>query len=135
MNYGQSNILKLSFPNVTNVKRPVIEVQDIQLNPFWVTGFIAGEGSFYITTDKKTNKMRPVFSIGLNERDKYLLLKINTFFKHIGSVYMSPSNSSAEIKIYKMSNISILINHFIDYPLQGFKHDNFIIWCEMVKLL
>lgn len=75
----RSNILKLLFPNSANIKRPVVEIRETKLNPFWVTGFIAGEGSFYINTNKITKKMRPVFSMGLNERDKFLLLKINDF--------------------------------------------------------
>jgi len=79
--------------------------------------------------------MRPVFSIGLNERDKFLLIKINKFFKEIGSINTSSSNNSAEIKIFKLGNINSLINHFKDYPLQGFKLHNFTIWCEIVKLL
>lgn len=79
--------------------------------------------------------MRPVFSIGLNERDKYLLLKINSYFKEIGSVYVSASNNSAEIKIFKLQYIDSLINHLNDYSLQGFKFLNFTVWCEIVKLL
>ena len=79
--------------------------------------------------------MRPGFSIGLNERDKFLLIKINKFFKDIGSLYASSSNNSVEIKIVKKGNFNSLINHFKCYPLQGFKLYNFTIWCEIVKLL
>ena len=55
MNFGKSDILKISFPNVTMFKRPVVESNGTELNSFWVTGFIAGEGSFYISKNKKTN--------------------------------------------------------------------------------
>ena len=57
------------------MKRPLVKINDIPLNPFWVTGFVEGEGSFYIN-----NKMRPGVSIGLNDREKFLLIKINKFF-------------------------------------------------------
>lgn len=79
--------------------------------------------------------MNPRFSIGLNIRDRFLLLKINNFFKEIGSVYVSPSNNSTELKIFKPNNLSFLINHFKHYPLEGFKLYNFTIWCDIVKLL
>lgn len=79
--------------------------------------------------------MRPVFSIGLNNRDKPLLIRINNFFNEIGSVYASYSNNSAELKIFKLSNFDSFIKHFSIYPLIGFKHYNFTIWCEIVKLL
>lgn len=84
MNRGQSEKLKLSFPNITITNKPVVEINDQslaqKLNPFWITGFIIGEGSFYINFYKNTNKMWPVFSIGLNERDRFLLIRINNFF-------------------------------------------------------
>ena len=54
MNFGKSSKLKLSFPNVILMKRPLVKINDIPLNPFWVTGFVEAEGSFYIN-----NKMRP----------------------------------------------------------------------------
>lgn len=64
-----------------------------------------------------------------------ILLKINNFFQEIGSVYVTPSNNSAELKIFKSSNFYILINHFKDYPLQGFKLYNYTIWRDLVELL
>ena len=134
MNFGESEKLKLLFPNIVSMERPRLEMSNSTLNPFWVTGFIEGEGSFHINT-KNNSKMRPVFSIGLNQRDKFLLIKINNFFKEIGSVYMSSTNNSAELKIYKLYNFDSLIDHFNNYPLIGFKLYNFTIWCEIVKLL
>jgi len=56
MNFGQSKILKLSFPNITKIERPAVVIQDTELNPFWVTGFISGEGSFYIIQIKQLIK-------------------------------------------------------------------------------
>lgn len=135
MNYGESKILKLCFPNITKAIRPAIVRQDNILDPLWVTGFIAGEGSFYVYFHKSTNKFRPVFSLGLNERDRFLLISINTFFKQLGSVYGSSSNNSTELKIFKFDNLSVFINHFSDYPLEGFKLYNFSIWSEIVEIL
>ena len=135
MNFGESNKLKLVFPNVIKIKRPEIKIYNTELDPFWVTGFITGEGSFYISINKTTHKMRPVFSIGLNVGDKFLLEKMNRFFNNIGSIYTTSSNNSAEIKIFKLVNISNLINPLESYPLQGFKLYNFKLWCEIIELL
>lgn len=61
MNRGQSEKLKLSFPNISITNKPVVEIYDQslaqKLYPFWITG----EGSFYIYLYKNTNKMWPVF--------------------------------------------------------------------------
>lgn len=135
MNYGESDKLKLLFPNINSIKRPLVEISNSKLNPFWVSGFIGGEGSFYVNTKKNTLRVRPVFSIGLNQKDKPLLIRINKFFKEIGSIYESDTNNSAELKIFKSSGFCDLMDHFSSYPLKGFKLYNFTIWCEIVKLL
>lgn len=56
MNFGESDKLKLLFPNIISIKRPrpLVEMSNVKLNPFWVTGFIEGvrSGSFHINTNK-----------------------------------------------------------------------------------
>lgn len=79
--------------------------------------------------------MRPWVSIGLNDREKYLLIKINEFFEGIGSVYETPKHNFAEWKVFKLANFNSLMVHFNNYPLQGFKAYNYSIWCEILKLL
>lgn len=79
--------------------------------------------------------MRPVFSIGLNNKDQSLLIRINKFFQEIGSIYRTDTNNSVELKVYKLGNFNSLINHFTIYPLQGFKLYNFNIWYNIIKLL
>lgn len=135
MNFGESEKLKESFPNATPKKRFVIDCNNIYLNPFWVTGFIEAEGSFYITENKNTSVLRPWFSIGMNVREKFLLVKLNEFFNNIGSVYENPCNRSAELKVFKLASFDSLKNHFNNHPLQGFKGYNFSIWSEILKLL
>lgn len=134
INFGESDKLKLSFPNIIPALKPVMLITDAPLNPFWVSGFVEAEGSFYISTNSKTNKMRPWASVGLNNRDKFLLIKINNFFGEIGSIYETSTNNLAEWKVFKLANFNLLIEHFNKYPLKGFKSYNFSIWCEIVKL-
>lgn len=40
MNFGESDKLKILFPNVKLAKKPKLELSNIELNSFWVTGFI-----------------------------------------------------------------------------------------------
>lgn len=135
MNFSKSDNLMLSFPNITLLEKPILDIDDKPLNPFWVTGFMEADGSFFININKITNKVRPVASIGLNDREKFLLEKINKFFNEIGSVYESPKHNFAEWKVFKLTNLEYLINHFNNYPLKGFKSYNFSIWCEIIKLI
>ena len=47
MNWGLSEKLKLTFPNVVPVERPLVKNQKIH-DPNWLAGFTSGEGSFMI---------------------------------------------------------------------------------------
>lgn len=49
INFGESKNLKESFPNATPKNRSLIDCSITSLNPFWVTGFIEAEGSFFVT--------------------------------------------------------------------------------------
>ena len=53
MNFGKSDNLILSFPNITLTEKPILNIDDASLNPFWVTGFMEADGSFYVNIDKK----------------------------------------------------------------------------------
>nr|QBM09650.1 hypothetical protein [Dactylella sp.] len=78
--------------------------------------------------------MKPWASIGLNNREKFLLIKINNFFCGIGSIYETSTNNLAEWKVFKLANFNLLIEHFNSYPLKGFKGHNFAIWCKTIVL-
>lgn len=135
MNFSKSDNLILSFPNIISIKKPVLNINNRSLNPFWVTGFMEADGSFFININGKTNKVRPVASIGLNDREKFLLLKINKFFKGIGSVYETPKHNFVEWKVFKLTSLDSLISHFENYPLKGFKYYNFSLWYEIIKFI
>jgi len=47
INKGLSGELKTMFSDIKAVDRPVISSQEIK-SPFWLLGFVDGEGCFYI---------------------------------------------------------------------------------------
>ena len=47
MNLGLSDVLKSKFSNISPVKIPLILTNNIT-NVNWVSGFLSGEGNFYI---------------------------------------------------------------------------------------
>jgi len=62
-------------------------VQNSKLNPWFVTGFVDGEGSFGITNyidnrikDRLVWAVKPSFQISLNSKDIKLLLQLKEFF-------------------------------------------------------
>ena len=133
LNLGLSEQIKTSFPNVIPIIRPSYIIDKEHLNPFWVTGFSCGDSCFSLSIAE--NKFQASFSIGLHNRDKDLLLKIRKFFNSNSNVISHGPNSS-QLKIQGITELkTIVIPHFLNYPLRGNKDYNFNIWKEIVELL
>lgn len=105
-------------------------------DPYWVNGFIAGDGSFYISTKKNEYYLfTPFLSITLLIRDKLLIEKIQEFFSGIGSVYIEKNKLTVQWKVFKLDQILTIVNHFEKYPLLGFKLYNYNIWLKIVNII
>jgi hypothetical protein len=94
---------------------------NIQLNPYWITGFTDAEGTFTIVMDKVNNRklgwrIQARFQKSLHIRDLPLLFKIQQFFLGKGSLSVS-----GDMAIYSVSGIKdlikIIVPHFTKYPL------------------
>ena len=93
------------------------------LNPWFVTGFYDGEGSFIISITKNKNTklgwlVRPFFSIGLGKNELPLLLQLQQFFGGVGTI--SKSNTYNRV-IYSVSSIKDLTNNIIPLPFGPWK--------------
>ena len=67
-----------------------------KLEPYYITGFVDGEGSFAISVNPHSRystgyRVKATFSIGLHERDLPLLQLIKEFFG-VGSITKSSIN-------------------------------------------
>lgn len=147
INHGLKKELKKSFPNAISLIRPSylsLCNMDAKLDPYWITGFIEGDGSFIINLKSIPSKLLPdgeglsasaIISIGLDIREEPLLFKIKNFFNSFGSIYSYQSRGVVQLKIFKLQDLLIIIPHFKNYPLIGFKSYNFGIWKEIVYLI
>lgn len=79
LNLGISDELKLLYPNLIPVDRPV--VPQINLNDDWLVGFIDGEGCFYVNVIKSDSnyKVWLLFQITQHIRDMELMEKIAVY--------------------------------------------------------
>ena len=105
--------------NFINLKRNFSTLES-KLNPFYVTGFVDGEGSFILTIirDNKYKSGWRVacrFVISLHKKDIMLLNNIKEFFG-TGSVFHM-SKDSAQYRVESLAGLDIIINHFDKYPL------------------
>jgi len=143
LNKGLSEILRVNFPGINLIERPIFQVNKGPLNPYWVSGFTEGDGSFYVTIfffQKKieTNYVRMFYSIALNNRETPLIRKIQEYFKGIGSIVESIDNNYNTVK-YKVVSIKdlneFIIPQFDTYKFFGNKHLNYLIWKEILLLV
>ncbi len=118
--------MKVKFTN----KRIKFE-KNISLNPDWISGFVAGEGSFIIKSSN--GKFSPIFSISLTRSDQHILWAIWVFFGKFGNVYESHGNT-ATLTISCKKGIKIIIDFFDKYPILGNKALDYAAFREVAIL-
>lgn len=97
-----------------------------KLNPFWIVGFVDGEGSFYFRCEKKQKRLYPQLSI--TQKDIVILEKIKSCFPNLKwNIGKSPSNSAYYCRISGFKNCIRLFWFFDKYaPIE--KKDQYMIW-------
>lgn len=147
LNLGLSVKLKEAFPNINCEGLPTREEYKIKgiPNPFWISGFTSGEGSFQVLTRNSTgsiaasglrnNDLFTRFSIHLHIRDLEVLKAIFTYFNIEKKVYLT--EKSAQLQISKFSDINnIIIPFYNKHPILGIKSLDFIDFkkvCDILK--
>jgi hypothetical protein len=116
----------------------------VDLNPWYIVGFIEGEGCFAITISKhKTKKLgldaRLVFEIELRGDDRPILEKIQKYFG-LGNIYSLNYKRYGWFPHVKYSVHSlkalkkVIIPFFKKYKLKGKKAKDFKLFCQAVKI-
>ena len=108
------------------------------LNPWFLTGFTDGDGSFAVSITKKKSgtgwKIIPQFTIGLDQKDLDLLVQIKAFFK-VGNI----CSSKRGIVYYTVGSVKDLIKyilpHFDKYPLVTLKQKDYLLFKEITLLM
>jgi len=109
-----------------------------RLNPFWVSGFSDGESTFHVRVERRKGglnwKIEPIFKISLHKIDLPLLYQIQSFFGNIGRI--TSSRNSVNFTISRLQDLnSIIIPHFLNYPLLTKKSIDFYLFSQVIKLM
>lgn len=111
------------------------------LNPWWISGFATGEGSFTYFTRTRVNSEGKtvkdyslVFEISQRTQDLHILNLIVSYF-NVGNVYTETSGISRYRLGTKDKIINKLIPHFNNYSLAGYKYLQYSAWLKIVYLL
>lgn len=114
---------------------------NLSLNPWYLTGFTDGDGSFSILVSKDIRgkllcKVQPVFTFGLHKKDLPLLLMIHKyFFGGVGKIYTRKADGTVYYIISSVKDIiKYVIPHFDSYPLVSQKKADYLLFREIVIL-
>lgn len=121
-------------------KKQVIE-NNLELDFSWASGFIAGEGCFFVNIYKKKESttgfgVKLVFKITQDRRSNEVLKSFVQLFG-CGNVYkQSPSSNVEDFLVTKFSDITEkIIPIFESYPLIGVKNKDFQDFKKVAELM
>lgn len=120
----------------------VVVASFTSLDPWYVTGFAEGEGSF--TFSRSGPRLAMYFSVKLTRADRSILEGLQTFFDGAGIIYdVGPrapgdrsgfTKSASYYRVCRKAELGRVVAHFDAYPLKGSKAAAYRIWREMVSL-
>lgn len=144
LNWGElapSEKLKVLFPNIIPVARPVISRKSIIItDPQWVAGFTTGEGHFFIhTTKSNSNKIGfqvlLEFSLTQHNRDEWLMRSFENYFR-CGNYNNRRGKDFGTFRCTKFTDIEdIIIPFYRKYPIFGIKLKDFSDWCRVAEIM
>ncbi len=111
----------------------------MNINPYWLSGFVDGEGTFYVGVNvNKTMKINyqvlPEFRIVQHEKDIKLLYAIKKYLN--AGVVRKNHEDRQEIRIRSFVDLNnIVIPHFDKYPLITQKRFDFIKFKKIINLM
>ncbi len=112
------------------------------LSEDWLSGFIDGEGSFYIIINKNEGykygyQIRVGFGISQNAREVKLLHRINEdYLKGVGKIKLQNSTNSYLLSVDKMSSIRDIVIPLIGrIELKSRKRNDFLLFEQAVELM
>ena len=132
-NLGLSSSLKIAFPETMPVKRSNIIVPKI--HPYWVSGFISGDGGFAISANPLQGKRVTLRMYATQHiRDILLMKAIKVFF---GCGFITKDGVAAvTFFVAKFDDINTkVIPFFKEYPIQGVKALNYKDWVKAAEIV
>lgn len=140
MNLGLTDALKKAFPETTPVPRPTVKDEKV-INSYWLAGFVAGEGCFFINI--KTSASNKIgyqvilcFYLTQHTRDRKLLETIKDYLDCGAVKEKSSIINVLTLKVVKFSDVlEKIVPFFKKYKVLGVKSEDFVSWCQAVELI
>ena len=112
--------------------------QKVLLHPWFVTGFVDGEGSFMINIVKNDKmkigwRVQPCFTLNLHKKDEIILEKIQKFFR-VGSISKLGLHL-IQFRVFTVKDLKVILDHFNKFPLKTQKCADFKLLKKVLKLI
>ena len=139
MNLGLSDMLKSEFAGYSPVERPVINYDNVILDPNWISGFVSAEGNFDVripsTNSKLGYRVQLRFRISQHSRDSILMQKIVEYFGS-GKIYKYGGKFAVSLSIVDFTDITnIIVSFFNKNSIIGIKLYDYLDWCKIHSLM
>nr|YP_009690280.1 LAGLIDADG homing endonuclease [Fomitiporia mediterranea]QEG57060.1 LAGLIDADG homing endonuclease [Fomitiporia mediterranea] len=140
LNLGVSKKVFNYYPNIKPVKRGKVKLP-LNLNPYWVSGFVSGDGGFSIIVRPSNSyilkqQVSCRFHIAQHIREIELMKLFSNYF-NCGAVYVR-SNSSQRCD-FVVQDIGLLlykiIPHFDLYPIFNLKNKDYICFKQALDII
>jgi LAGLIDADG endonuclease len=131
---GASDKVKLYFPNLFTAVLPEYKIDNEELDPWWISGYLTIYCNFNLSVYSEGwkldiyNKLRHNFSFS---RDISELIIIKLIAEYLEANVFIRTNIS-HVNIASLENCEYLIKFLDKYPLQSRKHQEYLIWREFV---
>ena len=99
------------------------------LAPEYVTGLAEAIGSF--TYSRSPGNLTVYFALRLPARDHQVLEAVREFLA-AGRLYKVPGG--LYLRVSRHDELLRVVDHFDRHPLQGHRHQAFLVWREMVEI-
>jgi hypothetical protein len=129
MNRGLTDKLKEAFPGIIPNVRPLVPNYTIP-DPYWVAGFMSGEGSVYVRIKKSlTHKIgyqvELILQMTQHTRDEQLLRSFIDYFG-CGRYRLIKGGEAGDYIVGRLSDLtSKMVPFFASYPILGTKAKDF----------
>lgn len=110
--------------------------QQERLDPKWITGFVDGEGCFYVGVNQVEKaslgwQVLPEFRVVQHQRDEQVLQKIKNYFG-FGSIEVNHGDRK-EFRVRGLENLNKLVEFFKKNPLESKKKKDFELFSEIIE--
>jgi hypothetical protein len=122
-----------------NPQRLYVRDLQVKLEPEWVTGFVDGEGCFYVGINthadmKAGAQVLPEFTVVQHERDVQLLHALKAFFR-CGVVRTNHGDRMAYRVRSKEQLLRTIVPFFLKYPLKTQKRFDFEKFRSVLRMM